>query len=123
MAKGAGSGGAGLSGRHTGLVKLAQILGREIERTGGAHPEALGNLHSHLIAASSDAGTNGRDDISRVRVEFFRHPVEGLDSHSVHGSAPAGVHGRNHLVVQISQQDREAVGGTDRHGDAWLSGD
>lgn len=122
VARRAEAGAVNVAADDTRLDQLVPVGGPQIESKpiAGSREPAVGppvaGVHEHpdhlfpdLVAARSDARTEGGHQVDRPGAERVRHRPDRRSRHSGRGTAPAGVHGRHRPEPPIRQQDGNAV--------------
>src|ERR1022692_2819235 len=76
---------------YAGFLELPAIGGRKVDVTTSLPSKVRRHLRAHLVAALSDAGTDGRVQVPGARAEVTAHGGDGFAGDASHGTAPAGV--------------------------------
>ena len=105
---------------YSGFQKLAADDIGEVEVSPSLPSEVRVHLWSNLVAAFSDAGSDGGVEVGGIGAEAPAHGVHGMLGHAGGGAAPSGMHGSYGVAALIGQQDGNTVGGLD--GDDRSSG-
>jgi len=99
------------------LDGVGLVAGAEFVEVGGGvgelGEELGGDISADLIAAWTDAGTDGDQEVARVGAEVHLHLADGFGGDAGQGAAPAGVDGGDGAFFGVDEEDRDTVGGLD----------
>jgi len=88
---------------------LVEIVGSIGELRGEFGDEVSGDF----VAAGTDRGADGGEEISGLAAELELHAADGFLGDARENAAPAGVNGGNRVFFWIDEEYRHAIGGLD----------
>lgn len=104
--------------QRIGLVAGTQFV-EPIVRVRKLRAEFRGDFRAHFVAASSDGGADGGEQVRRLRAELHLHFADGFRDDALQRAAPTGVNRSDCASFEIGQKDRNAVGSLDGEKQAW----
>ena len=96
--------------QRIGFVAGAEFV-EEVCRVRELRGELGGNFSADFVAATADGGSDGSQNISRLRVELHLHLADGLGNDALERASPAGVDGGHSAIFRVNQKDRHTIGG------------
>ena len=105
-----------------GLVASAKF----VEPFGGFGELGLklgGNFGADFIAAATNGGADGGEEVSRFGFELHLHLPDGFDDDPLERASPAGMNGGDRALFWIDEENGDAVGGLDAQKEAGAFGD
>ncbi len=105
-----------------GFVAGAEFV-KPIGGFGELREELGGDFGADFVAATTDRGSDGGEEVGGVGFELHLHLADGFDDDAGKSAAPAGVNGGDGAFFRIDQEDGDAVGGLDAEEQARAVGD
>jgi hypothetical protein len=106
-----------VAGRHhvEPLDGIGFVAGAEfVEPIGGfgeLGKELGGDLGADFVAATTDGGANGGEEVGGLDFEVHLHLADGFDHDAGQGAAPAGMNGSNGAFFRVDEENRNTIGG------------
>ena len=105
-----------------GLVASAKF----VEPFGGFGELGLklgGNFGADFIAAATNGGADGGEEVSRLGFELHLHLADGFDDDPLERASPAGMNSGDRALFWIDDENGDAVGGLHAQKEAGAFGD
>ncbi len=105
-----------------GLVAGAEFV-EPLGGFGELREELGGDFGADFVAAASNGGADGGEEVGRVALELHLHLADGFDEDAGEGASPAGVDGGDGALFRVNKENGDAVGGLDGEEEGGAVGD
>lgn len=97
------------------LERIGLVAGAELIEIGGGVGELgeklSGDFGADFIAARTDAGADGREEVAGDGGEVHLHGSDSFGDDAGERAAPTGVDGGDGALLRVDKEDRNTVGG------------